>query len=53
VNFGIIYGISPFGLARALGIEVEDAKGMIDRYYARFPKVRQWHGRGPRSAEGF
>ncbi len=42
VNFGIIYGISPYGLARALGIEVEEAKEMIERYYGRFPRVREW-----------
>ena len=42
VNFGIIYGISPYGLSKALGIGVEEAKGMIERYYSRFPKVREW-----------
>ncbi len=45
VNFGIIYGISPYGLSKALGIDPDEAKGMIERYYSRFPKVREWQER--------
>ncbi|PLX42179.1 MAG: DNA polymerase I [Deltaproteobacteria bacterium] len=40
VNFGIIYGISPFGLARQLGVPQPEAKRMIDTYFKRFPGVR-------------
>lgn len=39
VNFGVIYGQSPFGLARALGIEQDEAARFIDRYFARYPRV--------------
>jgi DNA polymerase-1 len=42
VNFGIVYGISDFGLARNLGIPVKKAGGYISRYFARFPGVRQY-----------
>ncbi|MBC7170573.1 DNA polymerase I [Candidatus Bipolaricaulota bacterium] len=40
VNFGIIYGISPYGLARDLGIPQAEAKGHIDRFFAAYPKVK-------------
>jgi DNA polymerase-1 len=40
VNFGIVYGISPFGLAAQLGIPQAEAKAYIDRYFARYPGVR-------------
>lgn len=40
VNFGILYGISPFGLARQLGIGREAAQRMIDAYFRQFPGVR-------------
>lgn len=39
VNFGILYGISPYGLARDLGIPQAEAKGHIDRFFAAYPKV--------------
>jgi len=39
VNFGIIYGISDFGLSRDLGIPRKEAKEYIQRYLARYPKV--------------
>ena len=42
VNFGIVYGISDFGLARNLNIPVKQAGGYISRYFARFPGVRQY-----------
>lgn len=38
-NFGIIYGITVFGLADRLGITREEARGLIDGYFATFPKV--------------
>lgn len=40
VNFGILYGMSPFGLARRLGMDLKTAGRMIDTYFARFPGVR-------------
>ncbi|GAK34644.1 DNA polymerase I [alpha proteobacterium Q-1] len=39
INFGIIYGISAFGLARQLGIGRDEAKGLIDAYFKRFPGI--------------
>jgi DNA polymerase-1 len=40
VNFGIVYGISPFGLATQLGIPQAEAKAYIDRYFARYEGVK-------------
>jgi DNA polymerase-1 len=42
INFGVIYGISGFGLARNLRIPRSDAQGFIDRYFERFPGIRQY-----------
>jgi DNA polymerase-1 len=39
VNFGIVYGISPFGLAAQLGIPQAEARAYIDRYFARYAGV--------------
>jgi len=39
VNFGIMYGISPFGLAEQLGISQSEAAGYIETYLARYPRV--------------
>jgi DNA polymerase I len=40
VNFGIIYGLSPFGLSRQLKISRKDAKDFIDQYFALYNKVK-------------
>ena len=42
VNFGIIYGISDFGLAQNLSIRVADAKKYIERYFRTYPKVKEF-----------
>ncbi|QGZ96677.1 DNA polymerase I [Terricaulis silvestris] len=42
INFGIIYGISAFGLARNLGIEREEAGAYIKKYFERFPGIRDY-----------
>ncbi len=42
VNFGIVYGISAFGLAAQLGIPQAEAKAYIDRYFARYQGVREF-----------
>jgi len=42
INFGLIYGMSSFGLAKSLGIETKAAAAYIDRYFQRYPGVRQY-----------
>ncbi|MGC3937895.1 DNA polymerase I [Roseobacter sp. EG26] len=42
INFGVIYGISGFGLARNLRIPRSEAQGFIDRYFERFPGIRTY-----------
>jgi DNA polymerase-1 len=51
VNFGIIYGISAFGLAESLEIPREQAQAYIDAYLARFPKVQEFIRRTIEQAE--
>ena len=45
INFGVIYGISAFGLANNLRIPREDAKRFIDAYFERFPGIRAYMDR--------
>ncbi len=42
VNFGIIYGISGFGLARNTGVSQQEAKSFIGRYFAKYPGVKRF-----------
>ena len=42
INFGVIYGISGFGLARNLRIPRSEAQGFIDRYFERFPGIKEY-----------
>ncbi|WP_292289044.1 DNA polymerase I [Marivita sp.] len=42
INFGVIYGISGFGLARNLRIPRSEAQGFIDRYFERFPGIKAY-----------
>lgn len=44
VNFGIIYGQTPYGLSRALGIPTGEAEQFIAGYFERYPKVREFIG---------
>jgi DNA polymerase-1 len=42
INFGIMYGMGPFGLAQRLGISLEAAQNFISAYFARYPKVNEF-----------
>ncbi|SEQ09475.1 DNA polymerase I [Ectothiorhodospira magna] len=42
INFGLIYGMSAFGLARQLGIDRSGAQDYVDRYFARYPGVKAY-----------
>ncbi len=42
INFGILYGMSPFGLSRELGIGGQEAKQYIDQYFRRYPGVHRY-----------
>lgn len=42
VNFGIIYGMSAYGLSQGLGISTEEAQAFIDQYFAIHPKVKSY-----------
>ena len=55
INFGIIYGISAFGLARQLQTSPGEAKGYLDAYFARYPEIRTYmeRARDEARANGF
>lgn len=42
VNFGIPYGVSAFGLAQRLGVERSEGRAIIDAYFERFPKIKEY-----------
>jgi len=42
INFGLIYGMSAFGLARQIGVSRQEAQDYVDRYFAKYPGVRQF-----------
>jgi DNA polymerase-1 len=42
INFGLIYGMSAFGLAKQLGLERGQAQAYVDRYFERYPGVRRY-----------
>ena len=51
VNFGILYGISAFGLQQRLNIPRAEANSLIDNYYEKYPGVREYFDRTIRFAE--
>jgi len=42
VNFGVVYGISAFGLARNIGVSMREAAAFIKNYFAQYPGVKDW-----------
>jgi DNA polymerase-1 len=50
INFGLIYGMSAFGLAKQLGIDRGQAQSYVDRYFERYPGVRRYMDETRRSA---
>ncbi|MFC1704223.1 DNA polymerase I [Candidatus Omnitrophota bacterium] len=51
VNFGIVYGMSSFGLAKDLRIPQEEAEAFIDSYFSRYPKVKEFINKQIHKAE--
>ena len=52
INFGIVYGISAFGLSENLEIPREEAQAYIDAYLARFPLVQDFIAADDRAGDG-
>ena len=50
INFGLIYGMSAFGLAKQLGVARQEAQSYIERYFARYPGVARYMDEVRRSA---
>jgi DNA polymerase-1 len=51
INFGLIYGMSAFGLAKQLGIDRHDAQEYVDRYFERYPGVYDYMEKTREQAE--
>ncbi len=50
LNFGMVYGMGPAGLATRIGSSLDEAKELIDRYFAAYPGVRAWLRQAGRKA---
>lgn len=44
INFGLVYGMSSFGLAKSIGVDVKEAAKFIEEYFEQFPKVKEYMG---------
>jgi DNA polymerase-1 len=55
VNYGLAYGMNAYGLAQRLGIVPDEAQAIMDAYFARFPRIREYLDRqvAKAAAEGF
>ena len=42
VNFGIIYGMSDYGLAEQLGVTVKEAKSFIEKYFEKYAEIKDY-----------
>ena len=51
INYGIIYGLSEFGLAKDLKISRKDAKNIIEAYFSKFPKIKEWIEKNAENAQ--
>ncbi len=51
INFGLIYGMSPFGLSRQLGISLDEARGYTELYFDRYPGVQDYMKRTRQQAK--
>ena len=52
VNFGVLYGMSAFGLSQRIGISRKDASEIIDHYWASFPSIKAYMDRTVEQARG-
>ncbi len=51
INFGIIYGMTPYGLSKQLGVEPKEAKLYIENYFSKYPGVKRYLDRVVKEAE--
>jgi len=51
INFGVIYGMTPWGVAGRLGIEFSEARKFVDAYFERYPGIEKYMDEAPKKAE--
>ncbi len=51
INFGIIYGMTPYGLSKQLGVDPKEAKKYIESYFSKYPKVKEFLDKTVKEAE--